>query len=260
MARNYDGSDPSLSLSVRVRKWLERAGEYYGTMTNESPNLTKSVSKLGVYMARQLLYSLVAVLAAYPGSAPPASYPWSAPDSAYTEILALRISTNKNASAPSVADWPAAPPAVHNITQLAGGRLGGAAGAWLLAAGNLFFVAVPPMDPAAALDTDSFRAAAMPTFTQLALTGLGGSGGNLTQVAVDAAGELLAVVEEGREGRTASLIWVRCANKACRVSGHSPIRGRPQNVKVSAGGKYMYISTQAPPRPPQHDFQGISGS
>ena len=81
--------------------------------------------------------------------APPA-YPWSAPDAAYTEILALRIAANANASAPTVADWPAAPPDVHNITQLAAGRLAGVAptaGAWLLAAGALFFVAVPPMDP-----------------------------------------------------------------------------------------------------------------
>ena len=94
------------------------------------------------------------------------SYPWAAADANYTEILALRIATNANASAPPVADWPSAPHGVHGAIQLVGGQRDSTAGAWMIADGQLYFVTVPALNPAAALDTDSFRAAARPGFVK----------------------------------------------------------------------------------------------
>jgi hypothetical protein len=60
---------------------------------------------------------------------------------------------------------------------------------------------------------------------------------------VDATGELRAVAEVGRGGED-SLVWLRCADAACRVLGRTSVRGRVQDVAVSAAG-LVWVATEA---------------
>ena len=193
-------------------------------------------------MHPKLLFML-ALLALAAVTAPPVAFPWSQPDAPYTELLALRINhAPSNASTASTTDWPDMPAATAGmqIIQLEGGRLAGASqGAFMLlgsdtdASGALYFLSVPRLDPTKATTTDSFRAAAAPTFHHL--IGLPHARG--LQMAV-AGGELVALVGDG------AIQWLKCSyTHACTVSRAAFPHGKVIAVAVSASTLWIATPT-----------------
>ena len=155
--------------------------------------------------------------------------------------MALRISSSNTSASSPVADWPRAPPAAHGIVELHGGRSGDEAGAWLLSETALFFVSVPAMS-SEPQSTDEFRAAAMPTFTRVELSG---STNNLIMrrhLAVSEGGELLGVIGQNHNGGW-ELAWTKCSS-ASQCNVEATVKLPYGKVKdVACGGAYLYIAT-----------------